>query len=306
MSIEEKASPARFGGDVSDRAARRAQPARATAPTRRRKRRGPGRNLPAAIAVGCALGGAVLASLYLAPATFVGLASVAVVLGIWELGHALAHRDVELATLPLSVGSVATLVAAYAGGVEPMLIGLTATVFAGIAWRARFGEIGYLRDISAGTLATVYVPLLIGFAMLLLRSPHGNARVVVFILAVVASDVGGFAAGVIFGRHPMAPTISPRKSWEGFAGSVILSAAVTGYAMPALLDGPLWLGIVLGLASAVSATGGDLAESLLKRDLGIKDMGSLLPGHGGIMDRLDSLLPTAPIAYLLMAHFLSS
>jgi phosphatidate cytidylyltransferase len=145
------------------------------------------------------------------------------------------------------------------------------------------------------------VPLLGGFAVLLLVPGDGAARVLAFIATVVASDVGGYAAGVLVGKHPMAPSISPKKSWEGFAGSVTACMIVATPILALALDGPWWGGLVFGPAMALSATIGDLGESLIKRDLGIKDMGHLLPGHGGLMDRLDSLLPSAAMAFLLLS-----
>jgi phosphatidate cytidylyltransferase len=117
----------------------------------------------------------------------------------------------------------------------------------------------------------------------------------------VASDVGGYVVGATFGRHPMAPTVSPKKSWEGFCGSLLFCMVTGAFAVQYGLHGPWWAGVAVGAAAAVSATLGDLGESLLKRDLGVKDMGRLLPGHGGIMDRMDSLLPTAPVVYVLLA-----
>jgi phosphatidate cytidylyltransferase len=121
---------------------------------------------------------------------------------------------------------------------------------------------------------------------------------------VVCNDTGGYASGVLFGRHPMAPKISPKKSWEGLGGSIVLAGAAGAVGMDLMLHGKPWQGAVLGVAVVASATLGDLCESMIKRDLGIKDMGNLLPGHGGIMDRLDSLLPTAPVVYLLLSLFL--
>jgi phosphatidate cytidylyltransferase len=144
------------------------------------------------------------------------------------------------------------------------------------------------------------VPFLAGFAMLMLAAPDGPYRVIVFVAVTVANDVGGYASGVLFGRHPMAPSISPKKSWEGLAGSVVLCMLVGAVTVRFLLDGSLLAGVAVGVAAAFTATLGDLSESLVKRDLGIKDMGSWLPGHGGIMDRLDSLLPTAPAVALLL------
>jgi phosphatidate cytidylyltransferase len=162
-----------------------------------------------------------------------------------------------------------------------------------------------LADIGAGLFALVYVGFLAGFAALMLAPADGDRRVTAFIATVVASDVGGYAAGVLFGAHPMAPTVSPKKSWEGFAGSVagcMLCAALIFSLL--LRHGHWWQGVLFGLALVASATVGDLGESMIKRDLGLKDMGTLLPGHGGFMDRLDSLLPSAPIAWLLLAAFI--
>jgi phosphatidate cytidylyltransferase len=139
--------------------------------------------------------------------------------------------------------------------------------------------------------------------VLLAVPDDGARRVVTFIATVVCSDVGGYAAGAALGRHPMAPTVSPAKSWEGFAGSTI-ACVLGGTALLTLLfDTPWWQGALFGLAIVVTATLGDLGESMIKRDLGIKDMGSLLPGHGGLMDRLDSLLPAAAVSWLLLSAF---
>jgi phosphatidate cytidylyltransferase len=176
-------------------------------------------------------------------------------------------------------------------------------VLAVVLWRLAGGPVRYLRDAAAGALVTVYVPLLAGFAVLLLVPDDGVARVLVFIAAVVCSDVGGYAAGVLFGKHPMAPSISPKKSWEGMGGSIAACVLLGVLVFTFAFHVPWWTGAIFGVALAATATIGDLGESLIKRDLGIKDMGHLLPGHGGIMDRLDSLLPSAAVAYLLLALF---
>jgi phosphatidate cytidylyltransferase len=138
---------------------------------------------------------------------------------------------------------------------------------------------------------------------MMLAEENGRQRIILFILVTVFSDIGGYAAGATLGRHPMAPSLSPKKSWEGFAGSVLTCAAVGGIGMPLLLGPPWWTGAILGAVAAVGATLGDLVESSIKRDLGIKDMGTLLPGHGGLMDRLDSLVVVAPIAWALLHVF---
>jgi phosphatidate cytidylyltransferase len=274
-------------------------PMQAVPPPERRTRAG--RNLPAAIAVGLALGAVVLLSLYLWKAAFVGVVVVAIVLAAWELTNAFGSGRIRVPVVPLAVGSVAILVSAYAGGSEAMVVALALTVFAMMLWRSPENPKGYVRDVTAATFAALYLPFLAGFAVLLLRPDDGANRVVVFIVLTVLSDVGGYVAGVLFGKHPMAPTVSPKKSWEGFAGSALFCAAGGAVLQPTLLDGQILQGVVCGLAVMVSATLGDLGESMIKRDLGIKDMGSLLPGHGGIMDRLDSLLPAAPVTFLLLS-----
>jgi phosphatidate cytidylyltransferase len=180
---------------------------------------------------------------------------------------------------------------------------LALTAVAILVWRLADGAEGYLRDVTAGILAVVYVPFLAGFAALLTAEDRGAQRVLMFLILVVCNDTGGYAAGVLAGRHPLAPKISPKKSWEGLIGSVIAAGVGGALCMSQMLHGQYWQGAVIGLAVVVSATLGDLCESMIKRDLGIKDMGNLLPGHGGVMDRLDSLLPTAPVVYLLLSLF---
>jgi phosphatidate cytidylyltransferase len=259
-----------------------------------------GRNLPLAIGVGIILLAVTLASLFIVKAVFVGLAAVAVVIAVWELANALAVRDIRPPIVPLAVGSVAILVSAYAGGTETLVAALALTVLAALVWRLPEGPEAYLRDTTAGVFTIVYVPFLASFAVLMLEPADGPWRVTTFVIVTMCSDIGGYLVGVIFGRHPMAPSISPKKSWEGFVGSVLFCAAGGAAAVHYLLEDAYWKGVVLGLAAVVSATVGDLSESMIKRDLGIKDMGTLLPGHGGIMDRLDSLLLTAPVAWAVL------
>jgi phosphatidate cytidylyltransferase len=259
-----------------------------------------GRNLTAAIGVGLGLASVVLLSLYVWKPAFLGVVALAVVLGLWELSNALAADRIRVPVVPIAVGGLAILVAAYAGGSEPMMVALALTVLATMVWRLPEDPPGYVRDLTSAIFATLYVPFLAGFAALLLRADDGADRVVVFILLTVLSDVGGYVAGVLFGKHPMAPHVSPKKSWEGFAGSGLFCAVGGAAILPLLLDGSPLAGAAIGIAVMLTATLGDLGESMIKRDLGIKDMGSLLPGHGGIMDRLDSLLPAAPVTYLLL------
>jgi phosphatidate cytidylyltransferase len=261
-----------------------------------------GRNLPAAVAVGAGLGILILGCLYIVKVAFVGLAIVALVIGVWELTVAFAVKAIRIPVVPVVLGTVAILVGAYAGRPRTFVVAYALTTVGVLLWRLGEGRRDYLRDANAGVLVATYVPFLAGFAVLMLTAPaDGPDRVTTFIAVTVCSDIGGYATGVLVGRHPMAPTISPKKSWEGFAGSVLACVGGAAGCMVWLLDSPWWYGLPLGLAVACTATVGDLGESAVKRGLGIKDMGSLLPGHGGIMDRLDSLLPTAPVVWVLLS-----
>jgi phosphatidate cytidylyltransferase len=270
------------------------------------KRGRAGRNLVAAIGVGVSLAALVLVSLFVWKTAFAGVAILAIALGLGELASALGTAGTRLPLVPAVIGAGAILVAAYAGGPEPMLVALAITVLGIMVWRLAEPLPGFLRDVSAGVFAVLYVPYLAGFAMLLLRADDGAKRVVLFMLVTVLSDVGGYMSGVFLGKHPMAPTVSPKKSWEGFGGSALFCAVGGMAAGYFLLDLQPWQGVVTGLVALCTATLGDLGESMIKRDLGIKDMGSLLPGHGGILDRLDSLLPTAPAVYLVLLWFVGA
>lgn len=259
-----------------------------------------GRNLPAAIAVGAALGAAIIGSLYWQKWLFIVLVVAVILVAVDEVGKALKVGGASVAEVPVLAGSVAMLVGAYLGGPLALLTAMGLTILATVFWRMPGGAQGFVRDSSASVFLIGYVPLLAGFAVLLVRPENGPERVITFFLVVVASDVGGYAAGVLFGKHPMAPTISPKKSWEGFAGSTIGCVIAGTLSVVLLLDGDWWVGVLIGLIAVGTATLGDLGESMIKRDLGIKDMSNLLPGHGGIMDRLDSLLATAPVVWLIL------
>lgn len=262
-----------------------------------------GRNLPAAIAVGLGLGGVVLASLYLYRPAFVGVAALAVLIGMWELISAVERLEARPPRIPLLAAGLAIIALAYTTGPDGLVVGLVLAMVTVMMWRLGDGAVGYQRDVGASALVATYVPFLAGFAVLMAVPEDGANRVVAFMATVVCSDIGGYALGVMIGRHPMAPVVSPNKSWEGFVGSLLASAVGGALLLWLLLGAELWEGAVFGVALAVAATLGDLAESMVKRDLGIKDMGRLLPGHGGLMDRLDSLLVAAPVAYLLLEQF---
>ena len=259
-----------------------------------------GRDLPAAIGVGVVLLGLVAGSLYVEKSLFLIVVGAALLLAVWELRGALATNGTAVPLVPVAGGGLVMLVMGYFVGSTAVAAALAGTVLLTALWRLVSGAEGFVRDLTASVFVTIYVPFLMAFVMLMLRPDDGALRVVTFILVTVASDTGGYFVGILLGKHPMAPRISPKKSWEGFAGSAV-SCALAGWLTVAyLLDGRWWVGVLLGLVTVVTATLGDLVESLLKRDLGIKDMSNVLPGHGGIMDRLDSLLATVPFAWAIM------
>jgi phosphatidate cytidylyltransferase len=314
-----------------------AQPADATAPSSAEVAAGAdppktgraGRNLPKAIGVGVLLAGIVLGSLFLWRPAFVAVLAAGACVGVWEMVHAFALPGPATAArtapaaatpaastvpsgpvsraepplVPLIGGCLVMAPLAYFGGVESLVLGLLVTILAVIVWRLSSGPIGFARDISAATLIAAYVPFLLFFGILLARTDNGDLRVLCILAMVVLSDTGGYAAGVFFGKHPMAPSISPKKSWEGLAGSLVATGVGGAFLVHYLLHQPYWQGAIIGVAVSAAAVLGDLAESMLKRDLGIKDMSNLLPGHGGVMDRLDSVVFAAPTAFVLLAVF---
>ncbi|MGB3439572.1 MAG: phosphatidate cytidylyltransferase [Actinophytocola sp.] len=265
-----------------------------------------GRNLPAAIAVGVLLGAAVLVSLLTVRQIFVGIVAVAVAVGTYELVGALKRgADIRVTLWPVLIGGQAMVWLSWPFGRDGLLAAFVVTILACLVWRFRGGAANYLRDVSSSILTAAYVPLFASFAAMLVLAEDGAARVLCFLIVVVCNDVGGYTTGAKLGRHPMAPTISPKKSWEGFIGSMVFGVVAGTLAVTLMLDGQWWQGALFGAALVCTATVGDLVESLIKRDLGIKDMGTLLPGHGGLMDRLDSLLPSAVVSWLLLSLFIS-
>lgn len=288
------ADPRVVGGTGSDRGSAGAGPAGGG-------RGRPGRNLPAAFAVGGGLGAAVLVSLLWWRPAFLALIVAAVCLASWELTRAVRLRGAQPPLLPLLAGGAAMAVSAWFAGPAGLAIALLVTGLAILVWRLSGGPTGYQRDVGAALLIAMYVPFLAGFAALLAAADDGHLRVLMMLILVVLSDTGGYVVGALVGRRPMAPQISPKKSWEGLAGSLTAAAVGGAVGLPLLLGAAWWAGLLVGLLVCAAAVLGDLVESVLKRDLGLKDMSGLLPGHGGLMDRLDSILFAAPAAYLLLS-----
>ncbi|MFJ9610931.1 phosphatidate cytidylyltransferase [Kitasatospora sp. NPDC101176] len=282
-----------------------AQPA--PPPSQPRKQRG-GRNLQAAIGVGVGLGAVIIASLFVVKALFLVVVMAAASVGVWELTSRLAERkQIKAPLVPLVAGGIAMIATGYWAGVQWAAASLALTGLAVMVWRMAEPPENYLRDITAGVFTAFYVPFLATFVAMMLAADDGPQRIVLFLIVTICSDTGAYAVGYKFGKHKLAPTISPGKTREGLAGGIGLSMLAGALLMQLIIDGgSWWQGLILGGCAAVTATLGDLGESMIKRDLGIKDMGTLLPGHGGIMDRLDSLLPTAPVVWLLLAAFVGS
>jgi phosphatidate cytidylyltransferase len=268
-----------------------------------------GRDLPAAIGSAVVLLGAIALSLFFWKPAFMVIVAVAVCVAVWELHKGLLAKAIDIPEQPLMLGGTVMVVVAYLWGAPALASATAVTGLATMLWLLRRGIDGYVQNASAAIFTLFYVPFLGSFVALMLAeggrtgaglNDDGVAGIITFILVTIASDTGGYVAGVLFGKHPMAPVISPKKSWEGFVGSIAFTVAAGIFLVVALLDGDWWVGVALGLIAVVMATLGDLCESVIKRDLGIKDMSQVIPGHGGLMDRLDSLLATiAPIWLLL-------
>ena len=266
-----------------------------------------GRNLPVAIGVGAALGGLVFLTLLTVKATFLLYVGAAIWVALTELAAAFAKRGITIPVIPVAVGGAAMLTCMYWLGPRAALAALALTVVAVFAWRLPGGPSGFVKDVTAGVFATIYLPFLASFVAAMLSPSDGPRRVLTFIILTICSDIGGYFAGITLGRggrHPMAPVISPKKTWEGFAGSAVACLIGGWLCVTLLLHGHPWQGLLVGAAAVLAATLGDLAESMIKRDLEIKDMGTLLPGHGGILDRIDSLLVVAPVVWLLLFLFI--
>ncbi len=268
-----------------------------------------GRDLRAAVASAVVLLGTAGLTLFFFKTAFVVMVAVILVVAIWELRRGLLAMDIDLPEQPLMAGGVVMIVVAYLWGAPALVTATAVSALSVMLWLLHRGVEGYVRTAAASVFTLIYVPFLGSFVALMLAEggdwrsvgiDDGVKGIITFVLVTIASDIGGYVAGVLFGKHPMAPVISPKKSWEGFAGSFVFTIAAGVLLVVYLLDGDWWVGVALGVIAVVMATLGDLCESVIKRDLGVKDMSQVIPGHGGLMDRLDSLLATiAPIWLLL-------
>ena len=267
-----------------------------------------GRNLPAAIGVGVALFVFTAVGLIWLPWLFAAMMALGLVLSTVEVHRALLRKGMRAEIVPIAVGTGVSVLGGFAVSrfdvyVTPIVFVVSclgATMLAVLTSRLRRGVEGFLLDAAASALIIAYIPLLGVFVPLMMAAPLGTMRVLVVIICVILADTGAYATGVLFGRHKMAPSISPAKTWEGFAGAVVFSMVGGAIAVPLLLGADWWVGLILGALLCPAATLGDLVESLIKRDAGIKDMSNFLPGHGGVMDRLDSMLVAVPVGWLVL------
>jgi phosphatidate cytidylyltransferase len=273
-----------------------------------------GRSLSKSVAVGLLLAAIFLSSLLMYKELFIVFLSISTAIGAWELSTALREKKWYVPRVPAVVGSVLIMPATYFGGPAIQWLASIAIVAALIVWRtvhllferrkANFQTLKRtVRDFGAAAFLVIYLPLTLSFGMLLLRLDDGQWWVLSFVTTVALIDSAGYLFGRIFGKNKLAPGVSPKKTWEGLAASIVFGTVSAVSFTFFVLGGEWWVGIILAAVLILAAVFGDLAESLIKRDLGIKDMSTWLPGHGGMMDRLDSMLPASLMTYLVMVVF---
>ena len=242
----------------------------------------------------------VLGAVYLGGWWLFALTAIAAAVGLHEFW--LLTRPFSPLSPAGYVGAVLALTGAQLGGVEWMLGGaLTAFPLAFALKGIAATKQSPTASISASVMGAVWVGCGLGFVLLVRDLDHGRLATFAVLLAVWAGDTLAYFGGRLLGRHRMAPATSPGKTWEGFVfgtAATIFVAFVALYKQDWLT---IWESVVLGAVVAVAAPVGDLFESMLKRDAGVKDTGRLLGGHGGMLDRLDAVLFAAPAAYFTIA-----
>lgn len=289
-----------------------------------------GRDFTRAVPIGLALFGAIIAAVWWLPQTLLAVLMVAGILGVTELRTRFDGGNGHLMRVPLYGCSVLMPVAAYVYGLPGLLVVFASGIGVVFGVRMFRGEADFVKDVSANIFVLSYVPLLLSFMAMLIRptgdrvaldgqplawqaiidpvaadpNHSGALRLIILLTLNVVADTFALVIGMAIGRNPLAPLVSPKKTWEGLIGSLLFTAAAGSWLLPALLHHPWWQGALMGVVAAGVAASGDLVESMIKRDLGVKDMSEMIPGHGGIMDRLDSILPNAFAMWLMFAVIL--
>lgn len=257
-----------------------------------------GRKLLPSIAVSIFLILIVWGSLRYEKWLFAALVAIFIVLALREIARAFSSAGIYISHLALSVATCGIIYATWVGSAGGLAVA-TAIAF---PWLMVFllprGLEKFVVNAAASTLSLMYLPFLAGFLILLARPSTGLERVITFIILVGCNDTFAYLTGILFGKHPLVPSISPKKTWEGLIGAFIFTLIGGTLAFHYVMHMHWWIGLFAGAMIVATATSGDLIESALKRNLSLKDMGSLLPGHGGVMDRVDSILLSAPAMWL--------
>ena len=259
-----------------------------------------GRQLLPSIAVSLAILTVVFTSVYFVPVAFAVLVWVAVMLAIRELTNAYQSGGIDLPKLPLQIAGTALLISAWNGRISGLAVAMAIAIPNLLVFMLLTNPKDFVRRGASAAFAIFYIPFLAGFILLLSHEENGPARILTLVVLVSCNDTFAYLFGVLLGRHPLAPHISPKKTWEGFTGSIIATTIGSALVFKLALEKSWWIGAAIGLMAVVTATCGDLIESAVKRDLSIKDMGTLLPGHGGILDRIDSVLFTGPAVWFVL------
>ncbi|MEY3168274.1 MAG: hypothetical protein RLY44_254 [Actinomycetota bacterium] len=259
-----------------------------------------GRKLIPSILVGLALLGIIFSTMAFVPILFALFVLIAVLLALHELSAAFNARELQVNFTQLSIATISVIASSWFAGLPGLAISIVASIIGLLLLQLLKGTSGFVKNATATTFALMYPGFISGFIFLLARSGDGFAYISLLVILVGLNDTFAYLTGVLIGKHPMAPKISPKKTWEGFIGGLVFAATGSAFAFNYFLEQELWIGALAGVVGALAATTGDLIESAIKRDLSLKDMGKLLPGHGGMLDRLDAALITAPVFWCII------
>jgi len=259
-----------------------------------------GRKLIPSILVGLALLGIIFSTMAFVPILFALFVLIAVLLALHELSAAFNARELKVNFTQLSIATISVIASSWFAGLPGLAISIVASIIGLLLLQLLKGTSGFVKNATATTFALMYPGFISGFIFLLARSGDGFAYISLLVILVGLNDTFAYLTGVLIGKHPMAPKISPKKTWEGFIGGLVFAATGSAFAFNYFLEQELWIGALAGVVGALAATTGDLIESAIKRDLSLKDMGKLLPGHGGMLDRLDAALITGPVFWCII------